>query len=165
MRSPAVRLLLLGLLAASVARPAEAQGSIKNRLTLSGNTITFPTPTETDYDNGFVSATTSITTTFDASKAGGPSSGTQRTSTISVSGSITGGTKPIGDFQWQRSGTGTWTSLTATDATVESRQFVFNGVNDPWSATVLFRSLLNWTVDGPGTSSATIVFKLTITTP
>lgn len=165
MRPTLLCLYLLGLLAACVAGPAAAQGNIKNRMTLSGTTITFPTPTETDYDNGAVNATTSITATFDASKAGGNSNGTQRTSTISISGSVTGGTKALGDFQWQRSGTGSWTSLTATDATVESRQFVFNGLNDPWTTTVLFRSLLDWTSDGPGTSTATIVFKLTVTTP
>lgn len=137
---------------------------ITNRMTLSGTTIAFPTPTETDYDNGSVAATTSIIATFDASKAGGPSSGTQRTSTISISGT-TAGTKAIGDFQWQRSGTSTWTSITASDATVESRQFVFNGLNDPWTTTVLFRALLNWSTDVPGTYTATIVFKLTVTTP
>lgn len=160
----ALPVLVTFVLAAATARPAAAQGSIKNRLTLSATTITFPQPTETDFDNGFVSASTTIVATFDASKAGGPSSGTQRTSTISISGSTTGA-KPIGDFQWQRNGTSTWTSLTASDATVESRQFAFNGVNDPWTSTVLFRSLLNWTTDVPGTYPATIVFKLTITTP
>ena len=163
MRTPAAFLVLAALTGAPL-RAAEAQGGIKNRMTLSATTITFPTPTETDYDNGFVAASTSITATFDASKAGGPSSGTQRTSTISISGSTTG-TKAIGDFQWQRNGTGTWTSLTGTDATVESRQFVFNGLNDPWTTTVLFRSLLNWATDVPGTYSATIVFKVTVTTP
>lgn len=163
MRPPVASLLLAALIGVPL-RAAEAQGGIKNRLTLSASTITFPTPTETDYDNGFVAASTSITATFDASKAGGPSSGTQRTSTISISGSTTG-TKAVGDFQWQRNGTGTWTSLTGTDATVESRQFVFNGLNDPWTTTLLFRSLLSWTTDVPGTYSATIVFKLTVTTP
>lgn len=164
MRRAPIACLLLAALTGAPLRAAEAQGGIKNRMTLSATTITFPTPTETDYDNGFVAASTSITATFDASKAGGPSSGTQRTSTISISGSTTG-TKAIGDFQWQRNGTGTWTSLTGTDATVESRQFVFNGLNDPWTTTVLFRSLLNWATDVPGTYSATIVFKLTVTTP
>lgn len=157
-------LVLLPALLALPFRALAAQGAIKNRMTLSATTITFPTPTETDYDNGSVAASTSITATFDASKAGGAASGTQRTSTISVSGSTTG-TKAIGDFQWQRSGTSTWTSLTASDVTVESRQFVFNGLNDPWTTTVLFRSLLSWTTDVPGTYTATIVFKLTVTTP
>jgi hypothetical protein len=167
MRRLPIAPLLLVLLTAFAARGAVAQGSVKNRMTLSGTTITFPTPTESDYDAspvGFVAASTSITATFDASKAGGPSSGTQRTSTISISGSTTG-TKPIGDFQWQRQGTSTWTSLTASDATVESRPFVFNGLNDPWTSTVLFRALLSWTTDVPGTYPATIVFKLTVTTP
>ena len=169
MRRVPVLFPLLLLLTVSAVREAVAQGSIKNRMTLSTTTLTFPTPTEADYDAGlpgvgFVNASNSITVTFDASKAGGAGSGTQRTSTISVSGSTTG-TKPIGDFQWQRSGTSTWTSLTATDATVESRQFVFNGLNDPWTSTVLFRALLNWTSDPPGTYTATIVFKLTVTTP
>lgn len=145
-------------------REAAAQGQIRTSLTLSTTTITFPTPTEADYDNGFVNASTSIVATFNDTKESGPLAGDQRTSTISISGSTTG-SKPIGDFQWQRNGTGTWTSLTATDATVESRQIIVNTLNDPWAATVLFRSLLNWTTDAPGSYSATIVFKLTITTP
>jgi hypothetical protein len=148
-------------------RAAMAQGAVKNRLTLSGTTITFPTPTESDYDAspvGFVAASTSLTATFDASKAGGANSTTQRTSTISISGSTTG-TKPIGDFQWQRQGTSTWTSVTASDVTVESRPFVFNGLNDPWTSTIFFRALLSWTTDVPGTYPATFVFKLTVTTP
>lgn len=152
-------------LLALAGREAVAQGQIKGQITLSATTITFPTPTETDYDNGSVAASTSITATFDETKETGPLAGQQRTSTISISGSTTAGTKAIGDFQWQRSGTGTWTSLTATNATVESRQFVYSGLNDPWTSTVLFRALLNWGTDGPGTTSATIIFTLTVTTP
>ena len=161
-----IPLLLAVALLATVPAHAWAQGAIKNRMTLSTTTITFPTPTETDYDQtpqGFVAASNSILVTFDASKAGGPSSSTQRTSIISISGTTTGA-KAIGDFQWEKSG-GTWTSLTGSDVTVDSKPFVFNGLNDPWTVTVLFRSLLNWATDVPGTYTATITFKLTVTTP
>src|SRR5690348_1828585 len=103
MRLP--RLVLLGLLTLGAATSAAAQGAIKNRLTLSGITITFPTVTEANYDAGFVAASNSITFTFDASKAGGANSGTQRTSIVSVKATTTtmGGTKSIGDLQWRRS--------------------------------------------------------------
>ncbi|HEX7919019.1 MAG TPA: hypothetical protein VF454_06405 [Gemmatimonadales bacterium] len=165
MRLP--RLVLFGLLTLGAATSAAAQGAIKNRLTLSGITITFPTVTEANYDAGFVAASNSITFTFDASKAGGANSGTQRTSIVSVKATTTtmGGTKAIGDLQWRRSDLATWNSLSTTDATIESRQFVFNGLNDPWSNTVFFRTVLNWATDTPATYSATLTFTLTITTP
>lgn len=143
------------------------QGNIKNRLNLSSTTVTFPAVVEADYNVGWVAATNSITATFDASKAGGGGGGTQRTSIIAVSSTSAtmGATKPIGDLQWRRSDLATWNSLTTTPVTVDSKQFVFNGLNDPWTTTVFFRTLLSWATDAPGTYPATIVFTLTITTP
>ena len=56
-RRPVVLVAALALLLLPL-RAAVAQGAIKNRMTLSATTITFPTPTETDYDNGSVAAST-----------------------------------------------------------------------------------------------------------
>jgi hypothetical protein len=164
-----LRAVLLVVGGCFLLRPTVAvgQGSIKNRLTLSGTTVAFPTVVEADYNVGWVAATNSITATFDASKAGGPANGVQRTAIISLSSTAAtmGATKPIADLQWRRSDLSTWNSFTTSPVTVDSKQFVFNGLNDPWTATVFFRSLLSWATDAPGTYPATIVFTLTITTP
>lgn len=162
-------LFLVGLLVGAPLSGLVAQGNIRGSITLSAVTITFPTVTEADYDAGAVSSTTPITVTFDARKNGGPGGGTtQRTSTISIRATSTtlGGTKPISDLQWQRNGAGAWTSLTTSNATVESRQYVFNGLNDPWTVTVYFRTLMSWANDPPATyAAATVEFTLTVTTP
>ena len=160
------RLALVVLMLLAVPGIVRAQ-AIRNRLTLSSITIGFSAVTEANYDAGFVAASNSITFTFDASKAGGSASGVQRTSIVSVraTSATMGGTKSVGDLQWRRSDLGTWNSLSTTDATIESRQFVFNGLNDPWTNTVFFRTLLNWTTDTPAAHSATLTFTLTVTTP
>jgi hypothetical protein len=147
-----------------------AQGNIRSSITLSAITITFPTVTEADYDAGAVSATAPITVTFDSRKNGGGQGATQRTSTISIraTSATLGGSKPISDLQWQANGTapGGWTGLSTSNATVESRPYVFNGLNDPWSVTVYFRTLMSWANDPPATyAAATVQFTLTITTP
>lgn len=164
-----VLFLVAALLAGARLPVLAAQGNIRNSITLSAITIPFPTATEADYDAGAVAASSPITVTFDSKKNAGNQPNVQRTSTISIRATSTtlGGTKPIGDLQWQRNGTapGGWNSLTTTDAVVESRQFVFNGVNDPWSTTVYFQTLLSWANDPPGSYAATVVFTLTITTP
>jgi hypothetical protein len=145
--------------------PATAEGQIvRHELALSAATVTFPAITEAHYDAGLVAATSSITFTMDARN--GPL-GVVRTSTVSIraSGPTMGGSKAVSDLQWRRTDLGTWTGLTTTDAVVESRPIARNGVNDAWSNTVLFRSLLNWGTDVPATYTATIIFTLTITTP
>lgn len=140
----------------------QAQGT--ESMTLSATTVTFPTPTVTDFDNGFLTASTSVT--YTVATSGGPP-GTSHTATISVKSSSAnlGGGKAIGDLQWSRADLGTWNSMTTTNATVEQRTLVRRGLNDPWSNTVNFQMLLSYANDAPGTHSATLVFTLTITTP
>lgn len=163
------RAALLGaLVIAGLPGRLRAQGSINNDLTLSAVTITFPAITETDFDNGSVAATNSITATIDATKASGPQAGVLRTSILSVraTAATLGGTKPVSDLQWRRSDLATWNGLTTTDVTIESRQIRFSpALNDSWSRQILFRTQLNWATDTPGTYNATLVFTLTITTP
>ena len=163
------RAALLGALAvAGLPGRVRAQGSINNDLTLSAVTLTFPTITETDFDNGSVNALNSITATIDATKASGPQGAVLRTSILSVRATAAnlGGTKPVSDLQWRRSDLATWNGLTTTDVTIESRPIRFSpALNDPWSRQILFRTLLNWATDSPGAYNATLVFTLTITTP
>ena len=139
-----------------------AQGT--ESMTLSATTVSFPTPTITDFDNGFLTASTTVT--YTVATSGGPK-GASHTATVSIKSSSAnlGGTKALSDLQWSRADLGTWNSMTTTNATVEQRTIVRGGANDPWSNSVNFQMLLSYANDAPGAHSAALVFTLTITTP
>lgn len=161
--------VLISLLLGAPLSGLVAQANIRSSINLSSTTVTFPTATEADYDAGGVLATAPITVTFDARKNGGNQPNDQRTATISIrAGSATlGGSKPISDLQWQLNGTGgSWNGLTTSNAVVDSKPYIFNNLNDPWTAVVYFRTALSWANDGPATYAAvTLTFTLTVTTP
>ena len=141
-----------------LASPLAAQ---KTTLTVAGGTVTFPAPTAADYIAGFVNAPAGATFTINSVN------GAQRTTTVSVrsiSASLGGG-KVIGDLQWRRSDLATWNSITLTDSQIEQRVVVNKGLNDPWSNTIFFRMILNWTTDAPGTYSANYQITLSQTVP
>ena len=71
----------------------------------------------------------------------------------------------IGDLQWRRSDLTGWNSIALTDAQVEQRIVIKNALNDPWSNTIFFRMVLNWTTDAPGTYSANYQITLSQTVP
>jgi hypothetical protein len=133
----------------------------KTNLTLTGGTITFPAPTATDFVNGWVDAPTPVTFTLDATN------GTSRTTTVSIrTTSINlGNGKVIADLQWRRGDLGVWNSITAANVQVEQRVLVRNGLNDPWSNTIFFRLLLDWTKDSPATYSGSYTITLSQTVP
>ena len=140
------------------ASPLAAQ---KTSLTVAGGTVTFPAPTAADYIAGFVNAPAGATFTINSVN------GAQRTTTVSVrsiSASLGGG-KVIGDLQWRRSDLATWNSITLTDTQIEQRVVVNKGLNDPWSNTIFFRMVLNWTTDAPATYSGTYQITLSQTVP
>jgi len=143
------------------ASPLVAQNP-RTSLTLGGGTITFPAPTAADFVNGFVNSTTGVTFTLDASS--GNQSHTTTVLIRSTSANLGNG-KIIGDLQWRRSDLTTWNSITLTDAQVEQRVQVRNGLNDPWSNTIYFRMILNWTTDSPATYSANYQITLAQTVP
>lgn len=144
------------------------------RLTLtlnSGSPVAFPNATEADYDNASINATTgsvaaSAPLAFTVDLNSGPP-GVNRTSIVAIRGgaAVMGGTKPIGDLQWCRTASCTWTDLTTVNVTVESRPIVRNALNDPWNGSISFRTKLNWANDGPATYTPTIVLTMTLTTP
>jgi hypothetical protein len=148
----------VSLALALLASPLAAQKTI---LTLAGGTITFAAPTAADYIAGHIDSGTGVTFTLNAQ------TGTSRTTTVSVRSISTtlGGGKVIGDLQWRRSDLATWTSITLTDAQVEQRVQVRSGANDPWSNTIFFRMVLNWTTDAPATYSGTYQITLSQTVP
>ena len=148
----------ISLALALLASPLAAQ---KTSLALTNGTVTFPAPTATDYINGFVDAATGVTFTINSVN------GAQRTTTVSIRSTSAnlGGGKVIGDLQWRRSDLATWNSVTLTDAQLEQRVVVNKGLNDPWSNTIFFRMILNWTTDAPGTYSANYQITLSQTVP
>jgi hypothetical protein len=141
-----------------VASPLRAQ---KTSLTVTGGTITFPAPTAADYIAGFVNSTTGATFTVNSL------SGVTRTTTVSIRSTSPnlGNGKLIGDLQWRRSDLATWSSITLTDSQVEQRIVINKGLNDPWSNTVFFRMVLNWTSDAPTTYTANYQITLSQTVP
>ena len=133
----------------------------KTNLTLTSGAVTFPAPTAADYINGFVDAPTGMTFTINSTN------GAQRTTTVSIR-SISanlGGGKVIADLQWRRSDLATWNSITLTDAQIEQRIVINKALNDPWSNTIFFRMVLNWTTDAPATYSGTYQITLSQTVP
>jgi hypothetical protein len=84
---------------------------------------------------------------------------------ISSTSATLGGGKVIGELQWRRSDLAVWNSMAVTDAQVEQRVQVRNGLNDPWNNTIFFRMLLNWTTDPPATYAANYVITLAQTVP
>jgi hypothetical protein len=151
----------ISLSLALLASPLAAQNPVSS-LTLSGQTITFPAPTATDYINGFVNSATGVTFTIDAT------SGTQSHTTIvrirSTSANLGNG-KLLTDLQWRRSDLATWNTITTGDVLVEQRVQVRNGTNDPWTNTIFFRMLLSWTDDPNGANAANYRITLSQTVP
>jgi hypothetical protein len=148
----------ISLALALFASPLAAQKTI---LTLAGNTTTFAAPTAADYAAGFINSASGVTFTVSAQ------TGTSRTTTISIKSTSAslGGGKVIGDLQWRRSDLATWNSITLTDAQVEQRIVVKAVSNDPWSNTIFFRMILNWTTDAPATYSGNYQITLSQTVP
>ena len=148
----------LAIALALVASPLAAQ---KTSLTVTGGTITFPSPTAADYIAGFVNSTGGVTFTVNSQN------GVQRTTTITVRSTSAdlGNGKMIGDLQWRRSDLANWNSITLTDAQVEQRIVINKALNDPWSNTIFFRLVLNWTSDAPATYSANYQLTLSQTVP
>jgi len=148
----------ISLALALFAVPLAAQ---KTQLTVTGGTITFPSPTAADYIAGFIDSSTGATFTINSQN------GVQRTTMISIraTSASLGNGKLIGDLQWRRSDLATWNDVTLTDAQVEQRIVVNKVLNDPWSNTIFFRMALSWTSDAPATYSANYVITLSQTVP
>jgi len=149
---------IISLALALVASPLAAQ---KTQLTVTGGTVAFPAPTAADYIAGFVNSTGGATFTINSVN------GLQRTTTISIRSTSAnlGNGKVIGDLQWRRSDLATWNSITLSDAQVEQRIVINKGLNDPWSNTIFFRMVLDWTTDAPATYSANYQITLSQTVP
>lgn len=144
-----------------LASPLAAQNP-KTDLILAGATITFPAPTATDFVNGYIDSPTGVTFTVDATNGNEP-----HTTTVSIrsTSATLGSGKVIGDLQWRRSDLATWNSITLTNVQVDQKITIRNVLNDPWSNTIFFRMVLNWTSDGPATYTANYQITLSQTVP
>jgi hypothetical protein len=131
-------------------------------LTLSGSAIVFPVRTAADYDGGYVTATSVVTFTVAAPFL----QVLTRTTTVSIhaSSASLGGGKPIGDLEWRRGDLSTWTPITGSAVTVETRTLnPLLGTNNPWSNTIHFRIRLAWTAHGANAHAANYVITLSQT--
>jgi hypothetical protein len=144
------------LLAAALAHPASAQQTYS--LSLNTQTVTITAPTATDYASGFTVATQSITYTV----SGLSLTGVAHTVQVKIkSASATlGGGKAIADLQWQLNGTGAWTSMTASDALVQS--YSMSRTNASFTGIIRFRVVLRWASDPPATYTATVNISITV---
>lgn len=161
MRAPALRPAGVLLAASLLCRPLAGQGSVV--LTVSGGPVTIPAPAVADYNAGSVLDATPLS--YNVNIAGGPPTAlhTETVAIRSTSGSF--GTLPISDVQWQRAGTGTWTSLTTSDMTIETRSGITRNIGNNWTNSVQFRCLISWTGVPPATYSTNLIVTLTVTSP
>jgi hypothetical protein len=155
-----MRIAMSFALLALAATSAGAQNP-RSVLTLT-STVVFPAPTANDYAAGFVNSTAGVTFNINATQ------GTQPHTTSVLIRSLSanlGGAKPIGHLQWRRSDLAVWNDLTVANVQVEQRPQTLNVLNDPWSNTIFFRMLLNWSTDPPATYSANYQLTLSQTVP
>lgn len=159
---PTGRLLGSGALTALALIALARAGRAQVTLTVTGGPATFPAPTGTDYDAGYLDDPAGIA--FQLGVAGAAAT---RTTTVSIRATTPtlGGGKPVGDLEWRRADLPTWNPMTVGDAVVESRPVRKNQLNDPWGNTVFLRMRLTWANDAPATYTTGVVLTLTVTTP
>lgn len=143
------------------AAPLAAQNP-KTTLTLSGGTVTFPTPTATDYINGYVYSSAGVTYTVSATNGL-----TSHTTTVLIGATSPnlGNGKLLTDLEWRRSDLTTWNAIASTNTQVEQKVMIRGVLNDPWSNTIFFRMKLTWTTDAPAIYAANYQITLSQTVP
>jgi hypothetical protein len=156
-RLPGFAALMLVLPAAATAQSA--------RLRVTGGPVRFAAPTVSDFETGYIDAPSALTYTVRG--RGAARDRTARTTIISIRASspTIHGTVPVSTLQWRRGDLSAWNPLSTVDANVESRPFVRNTTNDPWSNTIYFRLDLSYGADTPGVYSVNLIITLTATTP
>jgi hypothetical protein len=130
------------------------------KLGMSSNTTALTNPTADDVDAGNVLADNGPTFSIKSNRSWTLKIKSQNATTWTYVGS-NAGVKPIGDLAWSTSAGGTFTAITASDATFASNASASNGA----AAQAFFRT--SWLSDftsasnAPGTYSLPIVFTLT----
>ncbi len=144
--------------------PASAQGNRRTNITVTGTPMTVTETTTTDFDAGSVTVG-AVNYVVDLRTNSGQGGFSPRVTTVNVRC----GPACAGNFarlQWRRNDLGTWNTLTTAYVTVESRTAEFDGINDPWNNSMIFRYQLGYAVDPPsGPTAYTLQFQLVVTAP
>ncbi len=151
-----IRLAIVGL-ACGVALPVHAQ---QTRITAGGFTGSVGTATAADFVAGFRQAGSDVTLTV--RNVSGATARTYFIDIFSLNATL-GGSKPLSDLEWRRTDLATWNPMSATPTLVRSGAVPGVGVNV--ATGVRLRMRLNWATDVPATYSATVRYRLTVTTP
>jgi hypothetical protein len=145
-----------------------AQGNRRTNVTTTGFTLTSGGASTTDYDAGSVTiGTTGFTVNLTTNNGGGGFS--PRVTTVQVRCNTpcpASGTLALAGLQWRRTDLGVWNTLTTTFVTIETRTATFNGTNDPWSNSVVWRYALTWGGVPPTAATAfNVQFQLVVAAP
>jgi hypothetical protein len=148
---------------------AAAQGglpALRIELQATGLPLAFPVVSGADYAAGSVLATSPTEYTVESNR--GPAGLTRRTTVHVRCGTPcpNSGSLSAERLQWRRGDQQNWTTLATTNQLVEERILTRRGANDPWSGTIHWRYLLDWT-QVPALSSGTfpIIITLTLSAP
>lgn len=142
----------------------EAQGNRRTVLTVSGLPLTLSATSTTDFDAGSVTVgTVNFNVNLTTNSGGGGFS--PRVTTVQMRCAVTC-TGAFNRLQWRRNDLGVWNTLTTSYVVIETRTATFNGTNDPWANSVIFRRLLTYATDAPsGPSQFRLQFQLVVTAP
>jgi hypothetical protein len=128
------------------------------RLQMSAGSTSLTQPTTADFDAGF-NSTTGPTLTVSANAAWTlyiRAASAVWTATNTTTGVIARANKPAGDLKWSTVSGGTFSPLSASDATLISGSATANN-----ATTLYFQTLYDWSLDTPGTYSQSVVLTLT----
>jgi hypothetical protein len=155
-----------GLLVAVALLGSSASLEAQNRrtvLTVTGLPLTVTGTTVADFDAGSVSVGTMNFSVDLTTNAGGAFPTRVTAVQVRCGATCTGN---FGRLQWRRNDLGVWNTLTTTYATIETRTATFNGVNDPWNNSILFRYQLAYATDAPSAATQyTLQIQLVVTAP
>jgi hypothetical protein len=144
---------------------AVAQGglpALRIELQVTGLPLAFPSAGGGDYAAGSVLAT--VPTEYTVASTNGRNGLVRRTTVHVRCGAPcpNSGSLSVARLQWRRGDQQHWNTLTTTNQLVEERILTRRGSNDPWSGTIHWRYLLDWT-QVPALSSGTFPIIVTLT--
>lgn len=128
------------------------------RLQMNAGSTSLTPPTTGDFDAGF-NSTTGPTLTISANAAWTlhiRAASAVWTATNTTTGVAARANKPAGDLMWSTASGGTFSALSASDATLISGSATASN-----ATTLYFQTLYNWSLDTPGNYSLSVVLTLT----
>lgn len=128
------------------------------RLQMSAGSTSLTAPTPADFDAGF-NSTSGPTLTVSANAAWTlhiRAASSTWTATNTASGVAARANKPVGDLKWNTTSGGSFTALSASDASL-----VTGSATASSATTLYFETLYDWSLDTPGNYSLSIVLTLT----